>query len=653
MLEIFDRSIRRIAIAENAHLVSEDERINALWYLNFSLPYDDSKNEYCQPFNYVRWNNGELYRIMPSSIEVGESGAISYQCEHVLATLIDDVLFGYHVVGNHGVYTKDCINYVLDKQLTKNWVLHECDFTRQFEYGWEQETLLSALFSIATPLSDYMWVTDTSVYPWRLSLKRIDTSARPGLYVRYRHNMTSYGRDKDPQQVCTRLYPLGYGEGVNQLTIAKVNNGVPYLQSPPEYVAKYGLISRIWIDRRYEDAESLMAAAQVMLNELQDPIKTYTIGFSELDEADYNKAAIGRRIRILHPELGEQIDTYITELQYDYEDITQSTIVVANKSTDIASSVADMMDRQRIEQAYAQGATQLYAQALQANCDKDNGAVMGFYIPEDMRIINKIAAKVRVTSFRAYSKATSTVDTQTMTSSTTDSKAYSSTDGGGNTYSSSDGGGSTYTTTNSAQQTTTSSSVVLSAENIMPSEAAAYDAAKHNHGIHNGAMLAVYGGKTEDGAVIADGYESFVESGAHSHGAHDHDITIAGHSHRVELYDHSHTVKVPAHSHSTTIPGHSHTVTIPGHAHEITPGIYFFGNPRSFKLYVNGESQPRKVFTETDTEIDLTELLVDSSTSLIPRGSWLTIEIRPDDLAYVSIDMYVQGFVQSRGDKTV
>ena len=58
-------------------------------------------------------------------------------------------------------------------------------------------------------------------------------------------------------------------------------------------------------------------------------------------------------------------------------------------------------------------------------------------------------------------------------------------------------------------------------------------------------------------------------------------------------------------------------------------------------------------FNLTDAEIDLTGYLVDSSTNLIPRGSWLSIEIRPNDLAYVSIDMYVQGFVQSRGDNTV
>lgn len=72
MLEIFDKSRKRIAIAENASGVEEERKINSLWYLTFSLPYNDAKNEYCQPFNYIRYNGGELYRIMPVDAEITE-----------------------------------------------------------------------------------------------------------------------------------------------------------------------------------------------------------------------------------------------------------------------------------------------------------------------------------------------------------------------------------------------------------------------------------------------------------------------------------------------------------------------------------------------------------------------------------------------------
>lgn len=642
MLEIFDKDRRRIAIAENAFRKNEDRKINSIWYLHFSLPYNDSKNEYCQPFNYVRLDGGELFRIMPAETSVMETGDIEYQCEHVLATLIDNVLFGHHVVGNRGVYTKDCINYVLSKQKVKNWVLYECDFSRQFEYGWEQETLLSALFSIATPLSDYMWVTDTRVYPWRLSLKRIDMSQKPALYVRKNWNMLSYGASSDPQQICTRLYPLGYGEGVNQLTIKGVNNDLPYLQSPQEYINRYGLIERVWIDRRYEDAESLKAAAQVMLDELQDPVRQYEIGFAELDSSDYNKAEIGKRTRILYPEIGTKVDTFITELKINYDDIPSSTITIANRSTNIASYVADMADRQRIEQSYAQGATQIYAQSVQANATTEKAARLNFYIPAEMRIVNAVMVKIQLDKFRSYSKATEGGGASTSTSSSGGGSTATSSSGGGGSVTSASGGGSSATSGASSNETSGAGGSYInqrtgysSIPTVNGSTGSAGSPNSHQHSYvrpegstHNG----TYG------------------TGWHTHlfnydTSHTHSMS---HTHTVNIPAHSHSVSIGSHTHSVSIPAHTHSVTIPNHMHGIAQGIFEFGCPSAAGLYINGV---RKASIGKDAELDITQYLVVDGT--IPRGRWHTIELLPDDLAYITIDITVQGFVQSRGNNTV
>ena len=176
--------------------------------------------------------------------------------------------------------------------------------------------------------------------------------------------------------------------------------------------------------------------------------------------------------------------------------------------------------------------------------------------------------------------------------------------------------------------------------------------------------IAIYGGVDENGAVIADGYEVWVDSGAHIHPAHSHTIqphthTVDDHSHRLTIPAHSHTTTIPGHSHRVTIPDHRHTITIPGHSHKvtvpshshnITPGIYQYGNPQKFGLYINGIKKAD--FSGRTAELDITDLLTGSD-NMIPRGSWLSLEVRPDDLAYISIDLIVQGFIQSRGDKTV
>lgn len=628
MLEVFDRFRRRVAIAENAHDVTEDQKVNELWYLHFTLPYQDPKNAFCQPFWFVRWNGGELYRIMPTSTQITDTGSVTYQCEHVLATLADTVLFGYHVVGNLGTYTADCINYLLSRQ--SNWVLADCDFRNQYEYGWEQENLLSALFSIASPLESYIWKTDTSVYPWRLSLKRLNLTGVPNISVQRARNMLTYGAESNPQELCTRLYPLGYGEGVNQLVIRDINGGLPYLQSPQSYIDRYGLIERIWTDRRYEDPASLKAAAQAMLDQLQEPAVSYQFGLADID----GLVNVGDRVRMKHPGTHDFTDTYITAVSYRYDDITSSTVTVANKDRSIASTVADLSDRQRIEQTYSQGATQLYSQALQTNCDSKNGAVMDFFIPSEMRVINKIFAKIRLDKFRAYSRSTVAAEAFVASTSTENEVRSTSSSGGGGVLTSKSGGSTTATSKEAAVSGSTYSSTT--------NGVSATDSAKLSLSTQSG------GGKMQSHAhlIVAQAHEHAITKEE----PHSHQLPASTHAHEIFVDPHAHDVSIPNHTHDFTIPAHRHNVPIPAHAHDIIPGIYEFGNANSFSVYVKG--QLKETFSGTDAEINLTNYLLGDDRR-VPRGSWLSVEVRPNDLAYVSIDLIFQGFVQSRGDMTV
>ena len=596
MLEVYDLERKKVAILENAYNVEEDKKINSLWTLSFQLPEDDKKIEYCNTFWYVRYDNGELYRIMPQTRISEETGEYTFQCEHVLATLLDNVLFGTHVVGNIGTDTETCINYILDHQLEKNWKLGLCEFTNQYEYCWENENLLSALFSIATPFADpYIWVTDTSSYPWVVNLKRIEDGL-PEVYVTLKKNLLSYQTEDAPEQICTRLYPLGYGEGVNQLGITDVNGGSPYIQSPKKITDKYGIVERVWIDRRYENPDSLLAAAKKMLLELQEPVNQYEIGYQELNENDYGLIDVGKRLQIRYKN--DIVDTIITGVNNKYEEIQSSSLEVANRSIDIASTVADLADRQRIEMAYAQGATQLYAQSLQANCDSKNGAIMSFFIPDEMRIVNSVKVKIKSESFRAYSKATSVEEEQEETSKKNEEEVLTSDGGGGIKETTKDGGGVTRETGDSGINVTW----------VRPNT---YESEGHVHQ-----------------------YERV--------NSHQHEVTIPDHTHVVELEDHKHDV---------TIPSHTHSFIIPAHNHDIVPGIYTFGNPKSISVKINGKTVMQ--IQDVNAELDITEYLIDEERGTIPRGTWHDIEIVPDDLAYIMIDMYVQGFIQSRGDATV
>ena len=247
---------------------------------------------------------------------------------------------------------------------------------------------------------------------------------------------------------------------------------------------------------------------------------------------------------------------------------------------------------------YAQGATQLYAQSLQANCDANNGAKMQFYIPTEMRIVNSVKIKVEMSRFRAYSQATSTTDKSTKTSSSGGQSRQTSSSGGGGSTTSGSGGGGIKTTGAGGVDVQWGDRETTTVEN-------------HYHYVRE----------------------------------------VIGHKHEIDLPSHSHSVSIPSHSHSVSIPSHTHTVEIPGHNHQITPGIYFFGSAKHFSVLVNGVN--RGSFSASGTELDITKYLTNANSGTIPRGTWHSIEVVPDDLAYIYLDMYVQGFVQSRGDATV
>lgn len=695
MLEIYSRNRVKQAILQNAADITETLRINEIYSLAFSLPYDDAKNEYCTPFSLAKWN-GRLYRIQPSALEISDTGMITYTCEHVIATLIDKVLFGYHHLGGLGVYTADVIRSILSRQ--SDWKLGECAFSRQFEYGWEQESLLSALFSIPNRFTElYMWDYNTDIYPWTLHLRKIDTSANPTLYIRNEKNLLNLSRQSDTTQICTRLYPLGYGEGVNQLNIKGVNSGIPYLQSPKAYTDKYGIVERVWIDRRYEDAESLKQAAQAMLTELQEPYEEYSVGLAELGGGSYDEADVGKIVQITDNRVGLRKKSYVTEIQRVNNDIAESTVTVANKSRSIASTVADLADRQRIEAAYSQGATQVYSLTLQANADASNGAVLDFFIPSEMRIINKVLIKVRMGSFRAYSKATESggsVTTGTSSSSVssvgggstttgTSSSSVSSVSGGSTQTSSAGGsttvsggskqtsssGGSTSVSGGSTKTSSSSGSTNVSGGSTSTGtstrtfksigtggpKADPQDKDDHYHLIESSVLGHSHTVNTSHSHSIGNHTHTIDTSHSHKIGSHTHTVdtnhshSIGNHTHSVSTshshnISHTHTVNT-SHSHNIS---HTHTVDT-RHTHNITAGIYRFGNPKSFRLFVNG--QQKATINATGSELDITSHLLSNGT--IPRGSWMSVEIRPDSLAYISAVLFVQGFVQSRGDMTV
>ena len=619
---VYDQNMQRLAYLDKAFDISYTAKMNALWTASFSLPADDHKNEYCRIHNYVElFDNGErveLFRILPSvQVKNGNTNVITYECEHVLATLLDKVLFGYHQLGNIGVYTAQVLRYIIDQQITKNWRLGKVEFARQFEYKWESENLLAALFSVPKPFTEtYLWTFDTKNYPWTLNLVRGETE--PSCELRYRKNMMGITKTVDPTNIVTRIYPLGYGEGDNQLNIKSINGGVPYL----EVSSPYGIKEAAFVDRRYEDANSLKAAAQAILNEMSVPYISYAVDAIDLSEksgSDYDRFVAGKLVHVIDKEDGIEFNAYITEITKVIGEATPK-LTIANKEKDIAASISDLQERARIEQTYSQGATNLMQIAYADNADALHPARLKFFVPAEMVRINKLILQYQLEPFRAFSQATQ------------GGGGYINTTSGGGGYASStrSGGGTAITSENALEAFWTSTEEYGGDGYASGQPIVIYEDGGHNHGIRNGTGL-----MTNDEDTVW-----FASSGDHKHFS-----AILRHRHITYGLSHSHKMNLPNHTHEFSAPAHTHDINLPDHMHELKPGIYEGDTATSVTIKVDGNTVP-----VTGNEIDIIKYLSTGDGGKILRNTWHEIEIMPDKMTRIVANLFIQLFVNSRGE---
>ncbi len=588
MIKVYDRDLNLVAFLENAFAIGYEKRLNELWTASFSLPANDPKNAECLPYRYVEIFDGtdrvDLFRIIPTKTGRNDSGIVKdYQCEHVLATLLDDVLFRYHE--RLGLPTTSVLSYILSQQDEVRWQLGTVEITRTFDYKWENDNLLAAVFSIPKPFDvEYIWTWDTSTYPWTLNL--VEPESEVQTYIRYRKNLRGITKTEDPTNLCTRLYVLGYGEGVNQLGIETVNpTGQPYIDADTQ--AQYGVIARVWTDRRYESTETLFNAGKSLLDEMKLPHITYSLEAADIYQVtkdSVDKFVLGTVVRAIDDELGIDIQTRVVGL--DKSDVMGAPgdikITISNNVIDLGNTISSLAERQKINETYAQGATNLDSHDYEDNCDADNPTVIKFYLPEETARINKMLLSFETLAFRAYSKGNEAKEVEVITSEADEQKLLTSDVG----------------------------SWSLSDAQYLPGDF------MNTNGDHDHYYSDSWTDGSTSGYTSTDG-------------------------------DHVHSMYSVSHDHELTIPAHDHDVTIPSHTHEIIYGIYNGPTPTAVSIEVDGNPVPGSATSGTD--IDLVPYLSKDGEGRINRGTWHEIAITPNNLGRIRANVVIQLFVQSRG----
>jgi phage minor structural protein len=431
LIVVKDTNVNDIGILENAFDTPTERNVNEVWQFSFSLPLNDIKNELCSHLNYIeaigdsRRNYG-LYRIMPTeTVKNASNESITYSCEHVISTLLDDVMDGYFQYS--GYSTSQVIQNILNLQETERWVLGECDFNYFYEYSFENENgLLAPILSIPIAFNmPYEFTYDTTVYPWVLNLKAVSDDVKSE--IRWGKDMLDFNNISDPTDIVNYLIPKGFGEGVNQLTIERVNSGQKYLKDDAS-ITKWGKRSYIWIDKSMEDATTLKAKAQALLNQWKEPKISFSVNGADLSilpEYAHERRMLNTVTRIIVEDkeysariVGEKISDLSKEYEVSYQ--------INNKISSIATTQAELERKQQVNEAYSQGATNMYNFTYQDNCDNLIPAYIPFIIDNDVVNVNTCELTFRTKKFRGDFGIIETENQSISTDSTTVSGTPSS-----------------------------------------------------------------------------------------------------------------------------------------------------------------------------------------------------------------------------------
>lgn len=635
------------AILENAYNVSYEKIENQIGNIEFTMPLDDDKNEFLQEMLWVELTDNEneyigLYRVMPSEIQKdANDNKITYTAVHALGTLLDSVLFGYHELVNRK--TVDVINYVLGKQTTKHWVLKNCEFTRYFSYAWENENgLADALFSIPAAFDeDYVWEWDTQVYPFELSLVRPQTEVVARIQEGY--NMQGFEIEKDPNNLVNRVYPLGSGEGINQINIKSVNNGISYVEDK-DSIEKYGLVEYVWVDQRFTIPQALKDNALNMLEKWSIPKVSWSVNAADLtkltdDPLIVDKLRKGGVAMINTNDFGSVNLRIKKEAKSDVFGAPQNLqLDLGNLKDDITTTMSDLGRKQQINETYSQGATNILNYSYQDNCESAYPAIIEFYLDDDVFHVNTVELTFKTKRYRGYTKAVKGGGARVQSTSAGGASTQTSTDGGNYSTGSttSGGGGSTATSTVDGKSTQTSSAGGKHRHLMFtPSNASGPIQPSTRYEAGSGQLLRLDGSNRP--------IYTREESGEHSH-----TVTTPAHSHNVNIPNHTHnfSINIPKHSHKVTIPAHKHQVTLPDHTHPLEWGIYEAPNSASsVDIIVDGKTLPQH--DTTQQRLNLVDHLRKTSNGKIARGNH-TIQIKPNRLARIEAQVICRVFIQSQ-----
>jgi phage minor structural protein len=217
------------------------------------------------------------------------------------------------------------------------------------------DTILRALYRLRDTVGGHIYVDANRALQWKTTI-----GEDKGQQIRYKKNLKGITREIDYTTLCNRLYAYGAGEGDARIKLSDAEgHEVDYVEDEGSQTEWGGIYKKTIVDKSITHPDTLLAWANLRLDELKNPRIAYkvdTIDLSASDEIDFSFEAlqIGSTIKVIDEDLSIDVSAQVVKITHpDLLHPELMRIEVANRTKDITDVLGQVYDTQQLIQHIA------------------------------------------------------------------------------------------------------------------------------------------------------------------------------------------------------------------------------------------------------------------------------------------------------------
>lgn len=284
-----------------------------------------------------------IFRVSQVESNYGEYQGQTVYLEQALTTLDDDLTIGVQPMS--GTF-REVVSSILDVQSVRRWVVGDVELPDDYEIVYQNkvETPLQAIMKLMQYMPDgYGLDLDTLQYPWVINLRNFGNESF--CECRVHRNLRNVNVNIDADDLCTRVFPYGAGEGEDRINLSTLTGA---LYEDSDTIETWGIVSRTFTDDNIFDSITLQEVAKRFLELHKNPTVSVTLDARSLYATTgetLDKFQLGKACRLPMPSYGVSMLERVISISFPdvFGDPENAVVTLANKVRNVTDEIADLL----------------------------------------------------------------------------------------------------------------------------------------------------------------------------------------------------------------------------------------------------------------------------------------------------------------------